>query len=275
MKNSALVIVCVLALGHSDVSAQATRNVVSEGDRRLRRQTVDRRVLNEANTLRRQQEQAKKAEEENRQQEKAIDEAHAWLHSINYKVSRERVTQMTTLRLQLYGKFDGVSTQVLISNENMKHIRVMKNLEVLALPTWTNDDGLSNVAGLTKLKTLNVPKARLTNKGMAHLENLKSLRSLVLTGAKIHGEGVTHLGGMTNLEILNLSGTSITDADMKVIGGISSLSKLFLNHTQITDAAIPSLLKLKHLQRLDLNGAKITAQGRQQLKSALPNLVIH
>jgi hypothetical protein len=209
------------------------------------------------------------------EEKKALNQAQAWLKSINYNLTLEQVKNLKRLRLQLYGSFNGVSTQTLISNQNMRHLQVLKNLEILALPTWTNDEGLSNVAGLTKLQTLNLPNARITNAGMIYIKNLTQMRSLVLTAANIDDAGVSNLASMTNLYILNLSNTGITDAGMANVGKLTGLNKLFLNRTSITDASIPYIIKLKWLERLDITGAKISAAGRQRIKEAIPGITIH
>ena len=205
----------------------------------------------------------------------ALIEAQKWLKTINYNLTLDQVRNLKMLRLQLYGSFHGVSTTKLISNENMRHLRVLKNLELLALPRWTNDDGLSNMAGLTKLKTLNLPNAKISNKGMVHLRNLKEVRSLVLTAATIDDAGIQNLAGMSKLQILNLSNTGITDAALATIGKLISLNKLFLNRTNITDASVPHITKLTGLQRLDITGTNITESGKQQIGNAIPGITIH
>ncbi len=205
----------------------------------------------------------------------ALSEAQAWLRSINYNLTLEQVQSLKMLRLQLYGSFNGVSTQTLISNENMRHLRMLKSLETLALPTWTTDDGLSNVTGLTRLRTLNAPNCRITNNGMAYIARLTDLRSLVLTGANISDTGIQNLGSLTNLEILNLSNTGITDAGTATIGNLATLKKLFLNRTKITDESIPHIVKLQGLRRLDVTGTQITASGRQQIAGKIPGITIH
>ena len=209
------------------------------------------------------------------EEKKALLQAQAWLKSINYNLTIEQVKNLKRLRLQLYGSFNGVSTQTLISNENMRHLKVLKNLEILALPTWTRDEGLSNVAGLTKLQTLNLPNTRITNIGLEYIKNLTQMRSLVLTAANINDAGVVHLAGMTNLYILNLSNTGITDAGMATVGKLSGLNKLFLNRTGITDASIPHIAQLKGLERLDITGASISTAGRQRIREAIPGITIH
>jgi hypothetical protein len=253
-KRSILIAVCFLILFYFNVSEAD----VKKTSKKLRKQTTTSRTIIPVD-----------------EEKKALNQAQAWLKSINYNLTLEQVKNLKRLRLQLYGSFNGVSTQTLISNQNMRHLQVLKNLEILALPTWTSDEGLSNVAGLTKLQTLNLPNARITNAGMVYIKNLTQMRSLVLTAANIDDAGVTNLSSLTNLYILNLSNTGITDAGMATVGKLAGLNKLFLNRTSITDASIPHIIKLKWLERLDITGAKISAAGRQRIQEAIPGITIH
>lgn len=205
----------------------------------------------------------------------ALLAAQQWLKSIRYDRTIEQMKAMKALRLQMYGNINGVSTQQLISNDNLRHLKVLGSLEELALPRWTNDQGFSNVSGLVNLKTLNAPDAPITNQSMTYLRQLTHLESLVLTNGQIDDQGVSHLGGLTNLKILNLSNTKITDAGVQQLSGLQNVEKLFLNRTTISDACVPDLMKLKKLVRLDITGTKITDAGRGQLRQAIPGIQIH
>lgn len=205
---------------------------------------------------------------------KALEAAQAWLKSINYVVSLDQVPQQKKLQLQMYGSFNGISTQQLISNENLVHLRVMTGLEELSLPNWTSDEGLANVAGLNRLKTLNATVSRVTDAGMVHLKDLAALETVILHGTKVTGQGLMHLKGKP-LVLLGLNQTALGDADMQTISSFTGLKSLFLVGTQITDASVPHLKKLTALTRLDLAGTKVSAAAKQELKTANPGLAIH
>jgi len=205
---------------------------------------------------------------------KAVEAAQAWLKSINYVMSLDQVPQHKKLRLQMYGSFNGISTQQLISNENLVHLRVMTGLEELALPNWTSDEGLANVAGLVRLKNLSVPISKVTDVGMVHLKDLAALETITLHGTKVTGQGLKHLQGKP-LVLLGLNQTAIGDADMEAVSSFSGLKSLFLVGTRITDASVPHLKKLTALTRLDITGTKVSAAAKQELKSANPGLTIY
>lgn len=218
--------------------------------------------------------QQKKSVSEDVLKAKALQEAQAWLASINYNKTLEQIPEMKWLKLQMYGSFNGISTQQLISNENLRHIKVMTKLEELTLPRWTNDSGLSNAAGLTNLKHLDISITNITDTGMSYLKNLNSLEKLTLHGTKVTSEGIKYLQGK-NFSILGLNQTNIGDADMEIISTFTNLKSLFLVGTKVTDASIPHFKKLKNLQRLDITGTKITQQGKQELQTAMPGLKIY
>jgi Leucine-rich repeat (LRR) protein len=201
-----------------------------------------------------------------------IAAAQRWLESINYRCSIEQVQTITNLRLQLYGD----DTPYLISNENMRHIKVLVNLENLALPPWTNDEGLRNVTGLSKLKYLDMPRASITDSGMKHLENLINLQNLIISScSNITNNGISKLSKLTNLKILHLHKTGLTDAGMSTIGKLVNLEILGLNYTNITDNCINQITKLNKLVRIDLNGTQISDVGKEEIRQNIPGISIY
>ena len=77
------------------------------------------------------------------------------------------------------------------------------------------DDDLVHLAGLTKLKNLNLISftgTQITDAGLVHLKGLTGLHELhelQLTSTKITDAGLLHLKGMTKLQTLGLSLHSI------------------------------------------------------------------
>lgn len=207
-----------------------------------------------------------------------------WLKSFNRNYTIDQIKNLKTFSMQLYGKLNGISTQTLFSNENMKHLQVMKNLETLRLPTWTNDSGLSNIKNLTNLKTLNAPNCNITSAGMNYLKKLTKMYSLVLTNANINDASLNKLKDMGQLGILNLSGIqAITDNGMKKIAqNHPYLNKLFMNFTGITKNSADDIIKLSHLNRFDFNGATIDKAPQaevdayiQKIKNGIPGIKIY
>jgi hypothetical protein len=205
------------------------------------------------------------------QEQQALIKAQAWLKEVGYDKTIEQMKAMTWLRLQMYSQ----KMVKLITDDNMVHLKVLKNLETLALPRQIGDRGLANVAGLTKLTTLNIPMTKLTDAGMVHLKNLTYMRSLVISATSITDAGLVHIANMHHLEILNLSSTNITDAGLAHLANMQYLQKLFLFRCNITDAAIPQLSNFGNLNRLNIQATKITQAGFQQLRARFPNITIN
>jgi len=198
--------------------------------------------------------------------------AQTWLKSIGYDLTLERMETLKTLRLQLYS----LHHTPLINDAAMVHLKVLPNLETLALPRQIGDAGLANVAGLTKLTTLNMPDCRVTDAGLVYLKGLGQLQSLVISAnSNITDVGVAHLGWLPNIEILNLNNSRITDAGVATLGTMRGMRKLFLSRTAITDGAVDHLLNYQVLERLDIQGTNISAAGLARLKSTYPNATIN
>lgn len=197
--------------------------------------------------------------------------AQAWLKKVGYDRALEQMKQMQTLRLQKYS----LEMVKLITDDNLVHLKVLKNLETLTLPRQIGDSGLANVAGLTKLTTLNMPNTKVTDAGMVYLKNLVKMKSLVVSATNISDAGVANLVNMRDLEILNLSSTNITNNGLKYLQNMTRLRKLFLFRDDITDAGIQYLTGFQNLERLNIQATKISNSGYQQLKSTYPNIVIN
>lgn len=205
------------------------------------------------------------------QYDRSLAKAQVWLKEVGYNRTIEQMKEMKTLRLQKYSQ----AMVKIIIDDNMVHLKVLKNLETLTLPRQISDRGIANIAGLTNLTTLNMPMTKLTDAGMVYLKNLTSMRSLVISATNITDSGLVHLANMRYLDILNLSSTNITDAGLQHLSNMTILRKLFLFRDNITDAGIQYLTGFSHLDRLNIQATKITSAGYQQLRSAYPNIVIN
>ncbi|WP_319542184.1 hypothetical protein [uncultured Pseudodesulfovibrio sp.] len=193
-------------------------------------------------------------------------QAQIWLKSVGYDKTIEQMKAMTSLNLQKYS----IEIQKQVTNENMRHVALLTNLEVLRLPGKIGDTGIQHIAGLLRLKTLNLPQSRITDEGMRHLKNLTQVDSLVLSASNISDAGVAQIKHLRP-SVLNLTRTKITDAGVAMLNDMP-LRLLFISFTAITDASVPVLSQHHGLERLDIQGRDgITQQGADQLKAALPN----
>jgi Leucine rich repeat/Leucine Rich repeat len=137
-------------------------------------------------------------------------------------------------------------------------------LETLRM--MVTDAGVAHLAGLTKLRVLNLSGTDVGDAGLSHLSRLTNLRELRLSATSVTSGGLAHLRGLTNLQMIDLSGTSITDAGLVHLSGLKGLRVLDLSNTRITDAGLVYLEGLTGLQTLDLSDTGISKSAAVHLK---------
>jgi WD40 repeat protein/predicted Ser/Thr protein kinase len=70
---------------------------------------------------------------------------------------------------------------------------------------------LSEFAGLTTVRTVNLGRTAITDRGLASLARFQNLRDLILANTSVSDEGVPHLAKLSSLKTINLSGTKVTE----------------------------------------------------------------
>jgi Leucine-rich repeat (LRR) protein len=184
-------------------------------------------------------------------------------------------------------------TNVNVKDSGLKHLQTLGNLKELRLSqgriqnfslepftqlesldlsySTATDEVLKGLAGLGKLRRLNLRDTLITNDGLAYLGNLATLEEIDLYGLKISDRGVEHLRNLTRLRKLNLLGGTITDAGAEILSGLKELRELNLYRAEITNAGLARIAALRHLSFLDVRYTRATASGVAQLRAALPN----
>ena len=112
----------------------------------------------------------------------------------------------------------------------------------------------------------------------AQLERLSvfpELKTVSLFDSAIGDDGLAKLGPCPALEILYLGRTHITDAGMKQLTRFPTLKNLGLSDTQVSDQGIRQLASLANLRTINVHRTQVTVTGGNDLKAALPQLVIH
>lgn len=137
--------------------------------------------------------------------------------------------------------------------------------------TQITDAGLTELAGLKELQTLNLGLTPVTGAGLKELAGLKRLRTLYLYGAKTTDAGLKEVARLTALQTLGIEGTKVSDAGLKELAGMKDLRRLFVGFSQVTDAGLKELRGLAELQTLYLGYTRVTDAGLKDL-SAMTNL---
>jgi hypothetical protein len=115
---------------------------------------------------------------------------------------------------------DGVG----ISNQGLAHLCGLTNLSRLTLRTPTvSDDGLKPIGRLVNLQELDL-SCNITDNGLRHIRSLTNLQKLTLEG-DVTDEGMQHLGSLTSLRELVLR-CRVTDAGMPHLTRLENLEML-------------------------------------------------
>jgi uncharacterized protein (TIGR02996 family) len=97
-----------------------------------------------------------------------------------------------------------------VSGRGLERFPLLTDLDIEG--TDIDDIGLRCLAGLTRLRALNLNHTQITGAGLRHLSSLRGLRQLDLIGTDVGDDDLVHLEGLTGLEHLGLFGTRVTKA---------------------------------------------------------------
>ena len=81
---------------------------------------------------------------------------------------------------------------------------------------------LERLSGLSRLQSLDLGGAEITDGSLKHLEGLTRLRSLDLDNTKVTGSGLKYLEGLTQLQELDLWGSKINDSGLIYLKGLTN-----------------------------------------------------
>jgi hypothetical protein len=153
-------------------------------------------------------------------------------------------------------------------NSTLRHIAGLMRLKVLDLEsTPITDTGLECVRGMRSLESLNVGFTSVTDTGLESLRGLASLRELHLYGTNVTGPGFEQLRGLPKLEVLTLHRITASDGDLAALAHLTRLRRLGLMVPGISDTGLMHVAKLRNLEGLYLKGTKITDAGLMHLSS--------
>jgi hypothetical protein len=101
-----------------------------------------------------------------------------------------------------------------ITDHAWEHLKELNELESLYL-RGIHDSGMTNLRGLTQLRTLYITGTDLTGAGLENLQELTQLGTLNLTDTKVTDAGLASLKGLTQLRRFQLWKTEVTDDGVK------------------------------------------------------------
>ena len=135
-------------------------------------------------------------------------------------------------------------------------------------PSGRDDVRLDVAGNVVAARLQNLP---LTDEGLSEIAGLTRIETLFLRGTKVTSAGMEHLKGMTNLSRLSLSNTEVGDDGLAYLPNLGRLQFLYMRNTQVTGAGLRHLKRLPFLQHLHLEHTKVDFPGLLDLGKALPN----
>ena len=141
-----------------------------------------------------------------------------------------------------------------LTREAIETLSKFNSLESLSLwGTTVTDDDISQFAGLTNLRTIDLSFTNVTGETLRTLSSISKLVSVRLEGCEVEDEHLAALSEIPQLAMLYLGRTKVTDAGVKHIRGLEGLLLLQLSDCNITDAGLASLGDLPRIQHLWLS----------------------
>lgn len=153
-----------------------------------------------------------------------------------------------------------------LKDEDLRHLQDLVKLRNLRLGNVT-DEGMSWVARLNSVRSLDFSRSKITDKTLAILSNYAKLKELNLSGTDITDLGLTHIGKLTKLQMINLSNTEVSDIGLASISNLINLKSIDLeNCVQFQDAGLVCLRLLSSLRWLNLNNSRVGDAGLAHIR---------
>jgi Leucine-rich repeat (LRR) protein len=153
-----------------------------------------------------------------------------------------------------------------LKDEDLHHLQDLVKLRNLRLGNVT-DEGMSWVARLNALRSLDFSRSQITDKTLTFLANFSKLKELNLSGTKITDLGLTHVGKLTKLQMVDLSDTEVSDIGLASISNLVNLKSIDLeNCVQFQDAGLICLRLLTSLRWLNLNNSRVGDAGLAHIR---------
>jgi len=152
----------------------------------------------------------------------------------------------------------------------------LKNLRELLIeksPKVT-DKGLEALRGHEKLTIFVLRGTKVSKAGATAIASLPSLTSLEVGETTLDVAAVRRLAASPKLTVLALLNTKLEDDDLAGLAGHATLQHLSLRNTPIKGNGLKHLQGIASLKEIDLVGTKASKRQIENLKEAIPGLVV-
>jgi internalin A len=162
-------------------------------------------------------------------------------------------------------------TQTPVTGTGLRHLHSLPALGALTI-TVKGVEILKNLTALAELRLHS--SRRITDDALPHLAGLSRLRLLNLADTSVTGSEFSSLRELMQLSDLDLHGCPVTDDGLRKLKDMRSLRVLDLRNSRVTDRGLSHLKELKTLTVVDLSGTAVTQTGLADLQLALPKCQI-
>lgn len=176
-----------------------------------------------------------------------------------------RLPELTTLDLQ----------KNRLEAEAFSHIAGLKKLKRLQLTnSEVDNDGFSFLAPLAgTLTSLDMQyNATVSDEGIRHivaaLPNLEGITAS--TGSTCTGDAIRELAKLPKLKTISWWVKGLKDKDYLLLADLPAIERITLNSTAITDDGLAAFPKCKSLASLNLSGNSITDKGLAHIEAVKP-----
>jgi hypothetical protein len=127
------------------------------------------------------------------------------------------------------------------------------------------DGGLRHLKYSKGLRSLELPRSRISSEGLAALTELVEIEQLSILHRDVDGVGFAALAELPKLRRLTLGKTELTDPRAESLSGLSHVEDLVLSFSNFDDRGAEELSQLTQLRALDLGGTAISDAGLRHL----------
>jgi hypothetical protein len=183
---------------------------------------------------------------------------------------RKLSTQTSVRTLQIGGQQ--------VTDKNLAYVGQMSGLEELNI-SWAmdlTDRGFVHLAGLKRLRILEVYLSKMSDVGLAAIGKLTKLEELRIDCEGITDRGLAQLAGLARLKYLSLGETKkeITDAGLEYLKTMKALEYVDFGGWHVSDEGIATLAELKHLKTVHIGVSEDKGDRRKRLQALLPGVSI-
>ncbi|MFN3326013.1 MAG: leucine-rich repeat domain-containing protein [Bryobacteraceae bacterium] len=165
------------------------------------------------------------------------------------------------------------------------HLAGMKRLKTLDVGfSRVNDDGFDPLSALESLEELHIGGNKMSGLALPLLRLLPSLKNLDVNGSQRTDSGrwglmltdvnVESIAALTQLEVLNMGGAIVSDVGMFAIEKLVNLHTLDVSRMEITAKGLDPLTRLPELRRLNLYQATRIDDSAAEFIAAMKKLEI-